>query len=379
MRIGIDARLYGLEHAGLGRYVMKLVEETLKSDKKNEYVLFLNSTHAAEFKNKKRVKVITTNIPIYSFAEQIILPFVFAKEKLDLLHIPHFNAPLIYPGKFILTIHDLIKHDSKGPETTTHHQGQYLFKRLGYLTLMNIIARRAAKIIVPSKYVMEDVAKRLRIPLNKIVVTYEAASGTIKEVSLTGDEKINLLNKYHLAQPFIVYTGSVYPHKNVDILVNAIEKHNKEKEVDLQLALICSRSVFWDRLNKKIEQRNLGNWIKLLGFVDDEDVSRLYSLALALVHPSKMEGFGLTGLEAMSVGLPVISSNSSCLPEIYGDAALYFNANDVNDLVSCLETVIKDQDLREGMSTRGYLQARKYSWKKMARETLSVYKQLLSQ
>lgn len=375
MRIGIDARLYGLEHAGLGRYVMELISEILKADKKNDYVLFLNSRHKDEFKNKKRVKVVVTNIPVYSVAEQAILPFVFGKEKLDILHVPHFNAPFLYTGKLILTIHDLIKHDSKGPETTTRSQWLYVFKRFGYLSLTNLIAAKAVHILVPSNFVKEDVAKRLHVPESKITVTYEAAAGTIKEKVLSEEDKLNTLNKYKLTQPFVVYTGSVYPHKNVDILVNAIEKHNQNKEVDLELALICSRSVFWERLNQKISERNLGNRIKLLGFVEDEDVSKIYSLALALVHPSKMEGFGLTGLEAMSVGLPVISSNAGCLPEVYGDAALYFNPNDTNDLVACLETVIKDQELRSGMATRGYLQARKYSWKKMARETLEVYKQ----
>jgi len=378
MRIGIDARLYGLEHAGLGRYVMRLVEDILKLDKKNDYVLFLKKAHAEKFKNRKRVKVVVTDIPIYSFAEQTILPLIFAKEKLDLLHVPHFNAPLIYNGKMILTIHDLIKHDSKGPETTTRNRWLYSIKRLGYLTLTNGIVGRADHILVPSNFVKEDVVKRLHVPSEKITVTYEAATGSIKEVALTDEEKIKLLDKYHLTQPFIVYTGSVYPHKNIDILVQAIEKHNQNKEVDLQLALICSRSVFWERLNQKIVQKNLQNRIKLLGFVEDEDVSKLYSLALALVHPSKMEGFGLTGLEAMSVGLPVISSNASCLPEVYGDAALYFNPDDVNDLVSCLETYLKDQDLRFTMSTKGYQQARIYSWQKMAKETLAVYKQLLS-
>lgn len=377
MRIGIDARLYGLEHAGLGRYVMRLVEETLKLDKRNDYVLFLNKDHADQYKNRKHVKVVTTNIPIYSVAEQTLLPFVFSKEKLDLLHVPHFNAPLLYDGKMILTIHDLIKHDSKGPETTTRHRWLYLLKRFGYLTLTSAIASRVDHVLVPSNFVKEDVVKRLHVPPEKITVTYEAASGSIKEVSLTDNEKIELLNKYHLAQPFIVYTGSVYPHKNVDILVQAIEKHNQRKEVDLQLALICSRSVFWERLNKKITDKNLQSWVKLLGFVEDEDVSKLYSLALALVHPSKMEGFGLTGLEAMSVGLPVISSNASCLPEVYGDAALYFNPNDVDDLVNCLETYIKDQNLRDEMATKGYLQARKYSWTQMAKDTVAVYKQLL--
>jgi len=378
MRIGIDARLYGLEHAGLGRYVMRLVDEVLKLDKKNEYVLFLNSAHADKFKNKKRVKVVTTNIPIYSLAEQTILPFVFSKEKLDLLHVPHFNAPLIYDGKLILTVHDLIKHDSKGPETTTRHRWLYSIKRLGYLALTNGIAARADHILVPSNFVKEDIVKRLHVPSEKITVTYEAATGSIKEVALSDADKIKILHKYNLAQPFIVYTGSVYPHKNVEILVQAIEKHNQNKEVDLELALICSRSVFWERLSKKINERNLQDKIKLLGFVEDADVSKLYSLALALVHPSKMEGFGLTGLEAMSVGLPVIASNVSCLPEVYGDAALYFNPNDVDDLVSCLETYLKDQELRSSMATNGFLQARKYSWTKMAKETISAYKQILT-
>ncbi|HSV95032.1 MAG TPA: glycosyltransferase, partial [Spirochaetia bacterium] len=257
MRIGIDARLFGLEHAGLGRYVMKLVEEILKLDKKNEFVLFLNSAHSEEFKNKKRVTVVTTNIPIYSFAEQIILPFIFAKEKLDILHVPHFNAPLLYQGKLILTIHDLIKHDSKGPESTTRHRWLYSIRRLGYTIQTNYIAQKADHIIVPSNFVKEDVAKRLHVPLEKITVTYEAATGSIKEIVLNEKEKIELLNKYQLSQPFIVYTGSVYPHKNVDILVDAIQKHNHNKEVDLQLALICSRSVFWERLNKKIQEKRL--------------------------------------------------------------------------------------------------------------------------
>ncbi len=377
MKIGIDARMYGLEHAGVGRYVMKLVETVLKYDKKNHYVLFLKSSHVDEFKGRKRIKVVEVNIPIYSLAEQLSLPIIFAKEKLDLLHIPHFNAPLLYPGKYLLTIHDLIKHDSKGPETTTRQPWLYFVKRTGYLFLTHLISRRASHIIVPTEFVKNDVVARLKVPADKITVTYEAVSGSLKEVALSPDKKIIVLNKFGLSQPFIVYTGNVYPHKNVDLLIDAIAEHNQKKEVDLQLALICSRSVFWDRLNKKIAERNLGKWIKMLGYVDDKEVSEIYSLALALVHPSKMEGFGLTGLEAMSLGLPVISSNASCLPEVYGDAALYFDPTSREDLVAKLEQLIKDLDLRESLIAAGYHQVRKYSWDKMGRETVEVYQKLL--
>lgn len=377
MKIGIDARLYGLEHAGLGRYVMKLVQLVIKMDKKNKYVLFLNSRHVEKFRGKKRIKVVECNIPIYSFSEQVILPFVFAKEKLDLLHVPHFNAPLLYSGKYILTIHDLIKHASVGPATTTHNQLLYFLKRTGYLLLTSLISARAMAVLVPSKFVKEDVIKKLHTKPEKITVTYEAVDSSLQEVVLDQSEKKEILQKYGLTQPFIVYTGSVYPHKNVDVLIEAIGKHNKVKEVDLELALICSRSVFWDRTNKKINDKGISNWIKMLGFVDDCDVSKLYSLALALVHPSKMEGFGLTGLEAMSVGLPVISSNASCLPEVYGEAALYFSPDNIDELVARLEELIKDSELRESLSERGYLQARKYSWEKMSEQTIAVYQNVL--
>ena len=161
------------------------------------------------------------------------------------------------------------------------------------------------------------------------------------------------------------------------MLIDAVVKHNENKEVDLQLALICSRTVFWNRTYEKIKNRGLEGVVKMLGFVDDENLSKIYSLALALVHPSKLEGFGLTGLEAMSVGLPVISSNASCLPEVYGQAALYFDPESVDDLVSKIDMLIKHPDLREHLSEDGYQQVRKYSWERMARETISVYKTLL--
>ena len=377
MRIGIDARMYGLEHAGVGRYVMKLVETVLKFDKKNEYVLFLRKNHVADFKNRKKVKVVETNVSIYSLPEQLLLPIIFSREKLDLLHIPHFNAPLFYPSKYILTVHDLIKHDSKGQETTTRQPWLYFVKRLGYLFLTSLITKRAAHIIVPSEYVKNDIVKRLKVKESKITVTHEAVSGSLKEVELTPTEKRQVLAKFGLHQPFVVYTGNVYPHKNVDLLINAIAIHNQNREVDLELALICSRSVFWERLNQKIKEKKLGKWIKMLGYLEDKDVSEIYSLALALVHPSKMEGFGLTGLEAMSLGLPVVSSMASCLPEVYGEAALFFDPDKVEDLVEKLERIIKDADLRNDLISKGYHQARKYSWDKMGKETIAVYQQVL--
>lgn len=379
MRIGIDARLYGTENTGLGRYISQLVDNLGKYDKGNTYIIFLRSKNSLEGqKMPKNMHLVTADVPIYSLKEQLVLPLVFYKYKLDLLHVPHFNAPLLYLKPKILTIHDLIKHRSVGKDTTTRGSFRYHFLRLGYQLLTNIVIKQATAILVPSNYVKNDIVDTFYIDPKKIHVTYEAATGSISKVSLDRNKAKKILAKYGLSQPFLVYTGNVYPHKNIDILLNAIQNHNNKRELDLQLAIICGRSVFWERLNKKIEEKNLSHSIKLLGYLEDSEISKIYSLAIALVHPSKMEGFGLTGLEAMGVGLPVLSSNASCLPEIYGGAALFFDPDNVAELNSLVEKIISDSSLREHLSKIGYIQSKKYSWSKMVKETIHIYESCIS-
>ncbi len=376
MRIGIDARLYGPEHTGLGRYVTNLVNNLLTIDKKNQYVLFVTDKHNKDFKTSSNLKIVTTNIPIYTFAEQIFLPIIYLREKLDILHVPHFNAPILYPKKIIITLHDLIKHSSKGKETTTRSVAGYLLKRVGYMIEFWFISKRASAIITPTNFVKEDISKSLKISKDKIFVTYEASDGKIKKQNLSLKDSRQTLTSHGLTQPFVIYTGNVYPHKNIDLLIEAILLHNSKKEVDLNLAIVCARSVFYNKVETKIAKLNAQKYVKLLGFIDDRELGKLYSLALCLVHPSKMEGFGLTGIEAMSAGLPVISSNASCLPEVYGNAAIYFDPNSVDDLVNALEKIISSSQLRQDLSKKGYAQSKKYSWKRLTQETISIYKSL---
>ncbi len=373
MKIGIDARLYGPEHTGLGRYVTNLVDNLIKIDRKNSYVLFVTKKHLSDFKSSSKLKIIEVNVPIYSFSEQLTLPFIYGKEKLDLLHVPHFNAPILYWGKFIITLHDLIKHVSSGPATTTRPPFFNWIIRTAYYFETYVITKRAKKIIVPSNYVKEDVIKTLKVDSSKIVVTHEATSSSLIKRQLSLVEKQKTLERYGLLQPFLIYTGNVYPHKNIDLLIAAVAKHNFGKEVDLCLAIVCARSVFWERTNKKITDLGVEDRVKMLGYVEDKELSKLYSLALALVHPSKMEGFGLTGLEAMGVGLPVISSNTTSLPEVYGDACLYFDPTSEESLIEAIEKIIKDSDLRIKLSKLGEIQAKKYSWSNTAKQTLVVY------
>jgi glycosyltransferase involved in cell wall biosynthesis len=365
MRIGIDARLYGPKHTGIGRYVKNLIDHLLELDHQNMYVLFGNPQDLEIYKQYKNVQIVKFTPRVYTLAEQFLGPFVFSLAKLDLLHVPHINAPIFYFGNLNLTVHDLIKHLSTGKQTTTLPKWQYSLKHLFYRLSVYLNVHKARNIITPTQYWKNELINRYRLNPSKIHVTYEGVDWHFSAADKSDSKK--LLKKYNLQKPFVIYTGNLYPHKNVDLLIKAVNHFNSTHDHKLTLALICGRSVFHQRISES-------EFIKPLGFVPDEDMSDIYSEALALVQPSLIEGFGLTGLEAMAVGLPVVSSNASCLPEVYQDAALYFDPYDYQDLANKLEQIAIDKKLRETLITEGFNQVKLYSWKKMAKETLQVYK-----
>lgn len=162
----------------------------------------------------------------------------------------------------------------------------------------------------------------------------------------------------------IVYTGNLYPHKNIGVLISAVER------LQINLKIICARSVFEKRLPKS-------EYVEYLGRLSDEEMVKVYKNSQVFVFPSLIEGFGLPGLEAMAVGLPVIAANASCLPEIYGDAALYFDPHDVNDLISKIQSVLSDKNLVKSLTQKGKQQVKKYSWAKMAKQTWEIYQNVL--
>ena len=168
-----------------------------------------------------------------------------------------------------------------------------------------------------------------------------------------------------MPKPYLIYVGNLYPHKNIPVLVEAAEI------LQIDVAIICARSVFADRLPKS-------RLVHFLGQLTDSELKNKLKGAFAFVFPSLIEGFGLPGLEAMSVGCPVIAARASCLPEIYGDAALYFDPHDVNDLVAKIKLLLSDEKLRVTLVSKGKSQAKKYSWRKMAKETWAIYQKVLS-
>jgi len=379
MKIGIDARFLGPEGAGIGRYVENLLLNLEKIDQKNEYRIFLKKSNFPLFNPKEpNFKKVLADARWYGVKEQILLPPLLVREKLDLVHFPHFNIPLLYPGRFVVTVHDTIKSEFWGKSSTTKVLPVYLAKHVAYEIAIRQAVSRAKKIFTPSGYVKNKLAKDFKVKKEKIVVTHEAVDQSFIKAGRqdVGEGRSNqVLATYGVKKPFILYVGNAFPYKNLDNLLLAM----KEVDPKIKLVYVSSRNAFAERFFRKGQQLGLSERIIMAGYIPDEDLMALYKLAECYIFPSFSEGFGLPALEAMAVGCPVVCSNIPVFKEVYEEAALYFNPKSPKDISDKISLVIQNQDLKNQKIGEGFEQVNKYSWKKMAEETLDVYRKVVIQ
>jgi len=365
MKIGIDARLYGTRHGGIGRYTEQLLKHLEKADTQNQYVVFLQKDEFDGYqpKNPNFSKVLA-DFKAYSGGEQLKFPQLLKKHNLDFVHFTHFNVPLFYNQKFIVTIHDLIISHFPDSRATTLNPIKYKLKLLFYNAVIKHSAEKAEKIIAVSKYTKDDTVKLLKVDPNKITVTYEGVD--FKKLMTINCQEV--LNKKNIGKNFLLYVGSAYPHKNLEKLVSAFSKIQDE---NLQLVLAGREDYFYKRLKKRTTDKR----VIFFGYASDEELVCLYKNAKLYVFPSLIEGFGLPPLEAQAYDLPVVSSNKTCLPEILGDGAIYFDPENPGDIAEKIKSVINNTDLQTDLIQKGKQNLQKYSWDKCADETLAVYQQ----
>ncbi|MDD4476683.1 MAG: glycosyltransferase family 1 protein [Patescibacteria group bacterium] len=367
MRIGIDARMYGPSQGGLGRYIEQLIKHLEKTDARNEYAIFLRKANWNEYEpSTPNFHKILADVPWYGWAEQIKMPLIIKKEKVDLMHFPHWNIPFFYHGRFIVTIHDLILFHYPSRQASALGPAAYWFKNLAYKIILRRAARRAEHIIAVSEYTKKDIIQNLKISSEKISVVHLAPC------PMTRIKQDNSLQKYGLARPYVLYIGVAYPHKNLERLLEAWNIFTRKYGDDYQLALAGKKNYFYNRLlnGDLIKQSNN---IVFIDFVPDENLFFLLKNASLYIFPSLYEGFGLPPLEAMLSNTPVISSNASCLPEILGDAAYYFNPSDANEIAEAINRGLKDKKMRENLLKNAKQTLARYSWDKTAKKTLEIY------
>ncbi|NTW27416.1 MAG: glycosyltransferase family 4 protein [Candidatus Moranbacteria bacterium] len=370
MKIGIDARFFGLMGKGLGRYTQKLIEHLETIDHENQYVVFLRKENFAEYVpyNKNFTKVLA-DYRWYSFSEQLLFPRLLQKYKFDLMHFPHFNVPLLYRRPFVLTIHDLILIHFPTLRGTRLNPLWYWMKYAAYKWIIGSAIARARSIVAVSEFTKNDIIGQYPMSKEKINVTHEACDDLCRISNVLPH---HILEKYGIIKPYLLYVGNAYPHKNLPKLIESFGLV-LAKFPDMQLALVGKEDFFYKRLKEDVLRENVSN-VHFLGFVPDQDLDVLYRFTKGYVFPSLYEGFGLPPLEAMAKGAVVVCSNHACMREILGDAAYYVDASDADNLAAAIVKVLDDKILQASLIEKGYQQIKKYSWDKMARETLEIYK-----
>lgn len=360
-KILIDARESGTT---TGRYVDKLVEYMHAGNIKHDLVILTRANRVDYMKEiAPKFEIVTCRYKEFTFGEQIGLLRQIRSLKPDLVHFAMVQQPILYRGKVVTTMNDLTTTRFTNPlkNPVVFYLKQQIYKFVNY-----VVAHKSARILTYTQFVKEDVAKFARINSRKITVTYLAAD----KINDTPESVPELENKR-----FLLYVGRPQPHKNLDRLVETFELLRQEYP-ELRLVLAGKK----DRLFKQLEKRTIHSGTKNVVFTDfvtEGQLRWLYENCSAYVFPSLSEGFGLPGLEAMIHGAPVVSSNATCLPEVYKDAAEYFDPLEVDSMVTAIKTVLDNPTRRQTLVTRGHAVAEKYSWAKTAEQTVAIYNEVL--
>ena len=369
MKIGLNlSHLVPGETGGSEIYARRLVEGLLDVDPGLEPTLFVSREAAGE-QWPDRVEVVSLKVPARSrvarvAAEQTLLPAAVARSRVELLHNLFTTAPVVPTVPQVTTIHDLIY--KRFPEA---HAGLLSY---GMRVLVPLAARRSRRIIAVSQATKTDVVRFLGVAAERIDVTYEGP-GLAAPIDATPEHELR--ERFGLGEAPIVLTVSAKrPHKNLERLFEAFAR----VDTDAVLVVPGYETPFERELRRRAAALAASR-VRFTGWVDDASLEALYRAAVCLVFPSLAEGFGLPVLEALARGVPVACSNTSSIPEIAGEAALYFDPVDTAAIARAMERLLGDESLRERLSGAGRLRAGRFSWQATAERTVETYRRALEQ
>lgn len=360
MNLIIDGRMIEKELHGIGRYTYELVRRLVKEENVNIKLLTNNETISKEILGENNIEYIRIKSKFLSPFEVFELPIVINKYSKDhIFHSPSFSASPFIKNKSVITIHDL-NHLKLPQYYSKFHKYYYKF-------IVRPFSLKCEKILTVSNFSKMEIVEWLKCSPNNVVVTYNGIDKKFKKIDNV-KELEHIKNKYSLPDKFILYVGNLKPHKDVKTLIKSIE--------GLNLNLVISGKSN-ELIDRTIEVSDLKEYVKFIGYIDDNDLPKIYNLADLFVFPSLYEGFGLPPLEAMASGCPTIVSSAACLQEVVGDNKFVFKMEDYEELSKKINEVMDNEKYRNDLIDIGINRAKLYSWDKCYNETLEVYKNIL--
>ncbi len=369
MRIGINGRFLVAKQTGVQRAAFNLIKTLFEVDRDNEYFLFTGKSQLDNPEwNFPNVSLVASSIREgESFRnhlwEQFSLPRLAKRYQVDILHSPANMAPILYRGKSIVHIHDLCF-------VVNPQWYSYTFHRV-YNFIIPRLAKKSTMVITNSNNSRNDLLQFCDVDSEKVRLIYWAVDDTFHQFP-----KVASLSQIQ-EDDYILYVGSLEPRKNISTLVKAYERLRVQNpSISTKLVLIGGESPLF--ADNQLQIKNFKDDIIFKGFVSDDLLRAYYRKAKVVAYPSLYEGFGLPPLEAMASGAPVVTSNTSSIPEVVGDAALLVSPYDTNQLAATLARVITSPQLQDSMRQKGRDQVRKFNWYRVARNILGVYYEVYS-
>jgi glycosyltransferase involved in cell wall biosynthesis len=364
MRVAIDARK--LHDFGIGTYIRNLLRHLARIDATSEYVLLCREPDLGVAATLgPNFRTVLEPSPNYSLREQVHVPWLLRRERPDVYHAPHYVLPTAVRCPAVVTIHDCIH--LRFPEYL-QNRAAYLYARAS----MWVAARQAAAILTVSEASKRDILHYCRVPPEKVVVVHNAIDERFWAVP-AAEDVARVRERYQLTHGFVLYVGNIKHHKNLVRLIEAFDRVRRGPNEDLKLLIIGDQISKLPALRRAVHHHKLHKHVRFLGYIPDETLSVLYRLAAVFVFPSLYEGFGLPPLEAMACGAPVVTSNTSSLPEVAGDAAVLVDPYSVESIIEGMERVLNDQGLAAELRRRGPIRAREFSWERSVSKTHDLY------
>lgn len=379
MKIGIDARTIlnpaQEETPGVGHYASNLIRTLLEIDKKNQYVLFFDRRISDEDLSRfQKAKAKVKYFPFHQYKKflpgvysELLIAAAIKKEKLDIFHSPKHALPLAYRGKCLITVHDLAVF--KRPQ---------LFSKKGVSQAKKALAstlKKCQKIIAVSQATKNDINEIFKIPKNKIEIINNGLDKIFHRVP-SEKETRKVLDKYKISGKYILFLGTLEPRRNIPRLLEAYLSLKQREPLDCKLVLAGKEGWLASEFRQMVSDFGLKEDVIFTGYVPPQELNSLLRKAEVFIFPSLCEGFGMSVIEAMAAGLPVIASNVSSLPEVADKAALFVNPYDIKGMAEAIRKLLKNKGLRKRLIEKGKKNSQRFNWQKCAHQTLAVYKKV---
>lgn len=373
MKIGIEAqRIFRPKKHGMDIYALELIRAIQKIDTEHQYVVFVKPDKDVCLQESKNLKIVEVQGKTYVDWEQISLPKAIEKESIELMHFTSNTASINIKCPFIVTLHDIIYLEKWYSEGSLYQIAGHYYRRWN----VPKIAPKAEYILTVSEFEKVQIQKALQIKFQKIKAVYNAYNQKFRIIE--DNEVLEAIReKYNLPNSFIFFLGNKAPKKNMKRVLEAYAKYCQEVEQPIELVVAESSEQDLKKILTEINQPNLLANIVLTGYVRHDELPAIYNLATLFLYPSLRESFGIPIIEAMACGTPVITSNTSAMPEVADDAAMLVNPFDVDAIANSIKKILENKNFYNHLKYNGLNRATAFSWENTAHKTIGLYHSVL--